>query len=101
LMMRGMNAAISGLEASQTQLDVTANNLANVNTIGYKSQSTQFVDELSQTLQGATGPNSYNGGTNAKQVGLGVQVGAIENNMTTGSTQTTGNPLDIAIAGNG
>jgi flagellar hook protein FlgE len=100
-MMRGMYAAISGLEASQTMLDTTANNLANVNTIGYKSQSTQFVDELSQTLQGATGPNSYNGGTNAKQVGLGVQVGAIENNMTSGSVQTTGNPLDIAIQGNG
>jgi flagellar hook protein FlgE len=96
-----MYAAISGLEASQTLLDTTANNLANANTIGYKSQSTQFVDELSQTLQGATGPNSYNGGSNAKQVGLGVQVGAIESNMTTGSTQTTGNPLDVAISGKG
>jgi flagellar hook protein FlgE len=100
-MMRGMNAAISGLEASQTMLDTTANNLANVNTIGYKSQSIQFVDELSQTLQGATGPNSYNGGSNAKQVGLGVQVGSIQNEMNAGSTQTTGNPLDIDISGNG
>ncbi|HET8977538.1 MAG TPA: flagellar hook-basal body complex protein [Solirubrobacteraceae bacterium] len=96
-----MNAAISGLEAAQTQLDTTANNLANVDTIGYKAQSIQFVDELSQTLQGATGPNSYNGGSNAKQVGLGVQVGAIENMMGTGSLQTTGNPLDVAINGNG
>jgi flagellar hook protein FlgE len=96
-----MYAAISGLEASQTMLDVTANNLANVNTIGYKSQSTDFVDELSQTLTGATAPNTFNGGSNAEQVGLGVQVGAIENNMNAGSLQTTGNPLDLAIQGNG
>ena len=100
-MMRGMNAAISGLEASQTQLDVTANNLANVNTIGYKSQSTNFVDELSQTIGPATAPNTYSGGTNAQQVGLGVAVGSIENNMTAGSAQTTGNPLDVAISGDG
>jgi flagellar hook protein FlgE len=100
-MMRGMYAAISGLEASQTMLDVTANNLANSDTIGYKSQSTSFVDELSQTLSAPTGPNGYNGGTNAKQVGLGVEVGSIDNEMGTGSAQTTGNALDIAIQGDG
>jgi flagellar hook protein FlgE len=100
-MMRGMNAAISGLEASQTQLDVTANNLANVNTIGYKSQSVDFVDELSQTIGPATAPNSYSGGTNAQQVGLGVAVGAIENNMSAGTAQTTGNALDLAVSGDG
>ncbi|MGH2889754.1 MAG: flagellar hook-basal body protein [Solirubrobacteraceae bacterium] len=96
-----MYAAISGLEASQTMLDVTANNLANSDTIGYKSASTSFVDELSQTLAPPTGPNGFSGGTNAQQVGLGVQVGAIENNMNTGSLQTTGNPLDVAIQGAG
>jgi len=96
-----MSAAISGLEASQTMLDVTANNLANVNTVGYKSQSTNFVDELSQTLTASTGPNNYNGGNNAQQVGLGTEVGSIQNNMTQGSQQTTGNPLDIAIQGDG
>jgi flagellar hook protein FlgE len=100
-MMRGMDAAISGLEAHQTMLDVTANNLANVDTIGYKAQRTTFVDELSQTLQGATAPNGFNGGSNAKQVGLGVEVGSIDNIMTAGSLQTTGNPLDIAIQGDG
>jgi flagellar hook protein FlgE len=100
-MMRGMYAAISGLEASQTMLDVTANNLANSDTIGFKSQSTSFVDELSQTLAPATGPNGYNGGTNAKQVGLGVEVGSIDNEMSAGSLQTTGNALDIAIQGDG
>ena len=100
-MMRGMNAAISGLEAHQTMLDVTANNLANFDTIGYKAQRTTFQDELSQTLSAPTGPNGYNGGQNAKQVGLGVQVGSIDNLMGTGSLQTTGNALDIYIQGDG
>jgi flagellar hook protein FlgE len=100
-MMRGMYAAISGLEASQTMLDVTANNLANSDTVGYKAQSTSFVDELSQTLAAPTGPNAYNGGSNAKQVGLGVEIGSIGNEMGAGSLQTTGNALDVAIQGNG
>jgi len=82
-------------------LDVTANNLANSDTIAYKAQSTSFVDELSQTLAAPTGPNGYNGGTNAEQVGLGVQVGAIQNEMGAGSLQTTGNALDVAIQGSG
>jgi flagellar hook protein FlgE len=100
-MMRGMYAAISGLEASQTMLDVTANNLANSDTIGYKTQSTSFVDELSQTLSASTAPNAFNGGTNAQQVGLGVEVGSIGNEMGAGSLQTTGNALDVAIQGDG
>ena len=100
-MMRGMYAAISGLEAHQTMLDVTANNLANVDTIGYKAQRTTFVDELTQNLSAATGPNGFNGGSNAKQVGLGVQVGSIDNLMGNGSQQTTGNALDIYIQGDG
>ena len=73
-MMRGMYAAISGLKAHQTMLDVTANNLANVNTIGYKAQRTTFVDELSQVIRGASGPTSNNGGTNPMEVGLGSMV---------------------------
>lgn len=100
-MMRGMYAAISGLEAHQTMLDVTANNLANVDTIGYKAQRTTFVDELAQNLSAAAGPNGFNGGSNAKQVGLGAQVGSIDNMMGAGSLQSTGNALDIAIQGSG
>ncbi len=100
-MMRGMYSAISGLEAHQTMLDVTANNLANVDTIGYKAQRTTFVDQLSENLSAATGPNGFNGGSNAKQVGLGVDVGSIDNLMGTGSQQTTGNALDVYIQGNG
>ena len=100
-MMPAMNAAISGLEAHQTMLDVVSNNLANVDTIGYKGQRTTFVDELSQTLSPGSGVVGGNSGSNPKQVGLGVAVGSIDNVMSTGSVQTTGNPLDIAIQGDG
>jgi flagellar hook protein FlgE len=100
-MMRGMYAAISGLKAHQTMLDVTANNLANVDTIGYKGQRTTFVDELSQVIRGASGPTSNNGGTNPMEVGLGVQVGSVDNMMGAGSAQSTGNPLDLDIQGRG
>jgi flagellar hook protein FlgE len=100
-MMRGMYAAISGLQAHQTMLDTTANNLSNVDTIGYKSERTTFVDQLTQVIRGASGPTANNGGTNPLQVGLGVQLGSIDNIMTQGSAQSTGNPLDIQIQGEG
>src|SRR5690242_21308332 len=86
-MMRGMYAAISGLEAHQTMLDVTANNLANVDTVGFKAQRTTFVDELSQLVRAGAGPNGNVAGSNPEQVGLGVTVGSIDNLMTTGSLQ--------------
>jgi flagellar hook protein FlgE len=100
-MMRGMYAAISGLQAHQTMLDVTANNLANVDTTGYKAQRTSFVDELSQLVRPATTPNTATGGENPTQVGLGVQLGSIDNLMSQGSAQTTGNPTDVMIQGDG
>jgi flagellar hook protein FlgE len=100
-MMRGMYAAISGLEAHQTMLDVTANNLANVDTVAYKAQRTEFVDELSQLVSGATGPSSNNAGTNPEQVGLGALVGSIDNLMSTGSMQSTGVATDVGIQGDG
>jgi flagellar hook protein FlgE len=100
-MMSGMYAAISGLDAHQTMLDVTANNLANVDTVGYKAQSTVFADELSQLMAAGTGPNGYSAGTNPVQVGLGVQIGAIENVMTAGGVQSTGNATDVNIQGDG
>jgi flagellar hook protein FlgE len=96
-----MYAAISGLEAHQTMLDVTANNLANVDTIGYKAQRTTFVNELSQLIAGSSGQTAQNGGTNPIQVGLGAQVGSIDSIMNSGSFQATGNTLDIAIQGQG
>jgi flagellar hook protein FlgE len=100
-MMSGMYAAISGLDAHQTMLDVTANNLANVDTIGYKAQSGQFSDELSQLVQAGSGANGYSAGTNPVQIGLGVQVGSIDNNMTAGGVESTGNSTDVAIQGDG
>ncbi len=99
--MGGMYAAISGLDANQTMLNETANNLANVNTIGYKSATVTFADSLTQVLRGASSSTSSNGGTNPLQVGLGVQVNATEDQMTEGSFQSTNNPLDVAIEGNG
>jgi flagellar hook protein FlgE len=100
-MMRGMFAAISGLKQHQTMLDVTANDIANVNTIGYKSSRVTFQDSLTQMQRGASGASATTGGSNAAQVGLGVGLGSIDNLMSGGATQTTGNPLDVAIQGDG
>src|SRR3954468_18511967 len=100
-MMRGMFAAISGLKQHQVMLDVTANDIANVNTIGYKSSRVTFQDSLTQMQRGAAGPTANNGGSNSAQVGLGVGLGSVDNLMTGGSMQTTGNPLDVAIQGEG
>jgi flagellar hook protein FlgE len=96
-----MYAAISGLDANQTMLDETANDLANVNTVGYKAVSVTFADSLTQVFRGASGPTPTNGGTNPVQIGLGVQVGATINEMSEGSFQSTNNPLDVAIEGKG
>jgi flagellar hook protein FlgE len=100
-MMRSMYSAISGLSVNQTMLDTTANNLANVNTIGYKGQRTTFQDALSETQRGAAGANQATGGSNALQIGLGAQLGSIDNEMSQGASQTTGNPLDVYIQGTG
>ena len=100
-MMAGMYAAISGLDANQAMLNETANDLANVNTVGYKGASVTFANELTQVMRGASGPTSTNGGSNPVQIGLGVQVDATINEMSEGSFQSTNNPLDIAIEGEG
>jgi flagellar hook protein FlgE len=100
-MMRGMFAAISGLKNHQVMLDVTANDIANVNTIGYKSARTTFQDSLTQLQRGAAAPTAANGGSNAAQIGLGVTLGSVDNIMTGGAQQSTGNPLDVYIQGDG
>lgn len=100
-MMRSMFSAISGLRGHQIMLDVTANNIANVNTIGYKGSRTTFKDALSQLQIGASGPAAGLGGRNAAQVGLGVQLGSIDNLMGSGALQATGNVTDVAIQGEG
>src|SRR5918999_5336740 len=96
-MMRGMFAAISGLKTHQVMLDVTSNDIANVNTIGYKSARATFTDALNQTQRGASGPGGGTGGSNASQIGLGVQLGSIDNQMTGGALQSTGGTFDVAI----
>lgn len=100
-MIRGMYSAISGLKAHQTMLDVTANNLANVNTVGYKASRTTFSDSLSQQVRGASGATAQTAGTNGVQVGLGVKVASVDNLVGPSSTQMTGNPLDVALQGEG
>src|SRR5919109_124054 len=100
-MMRGMFAAISGLKTHQVMLDVTSNDIANVNTIGYKSARATFKDSLTQLQRGASGPGGGTGGSNAAQVGLGTQLGSIDNLMQSGALQSTGNPYDVAIQGPG
>ena len=100
-MLRSLYSGISGLQAHQTMLDVTGNNIANVNTVGFKSSAVEFEDTLSQLTNGATAPNSRAGGTNPAQIGLGVKVAGITTNFTQGSAEATGKPTDLMINGDG
>jgi len=100
-MLRSLFAGISGMKANQIALDVAGNNIANANTIGYKSSSTVFQDTLSQMLSGASSANVGQGSRNPIQVGLGVQLAATAMNLGQGSAQTTGRPTDLMISGDG
>jgi flagellar hook protein FlgE len=100
-MLRSMFSAISGLRAHQTKMDVTGNNIANVNTVGYKSSQTVFQDTLSQIIRAGGAPAADRGGTNPAQVGLGTKVAAITTNWTQGATQSTGRSTDFMIEGDG
>ncbi len=101
-MMRSMYSGVAGLKTHQTKMDVIGNNIANVNTVAYKSQSVTFSELMYQTTQNASGANALTGraGINARQIGLGVKMGAINTAISTeGATQTTNNPFDIRITG--
>ena len=100
-MLRSMFSAISGLRAHQTKLDVAGNNIANVNTVGFKGSQTVFEDTLSQVLRNGSSPNGGVAGTNPAQVGLGVKVAGITTNFGQGSTQNTGRDKDFMISGDG
>lgn len=101
-MLRSMFSAISGLRSHQTMMDVTGNNIANVNTTGYKSSRATFQEALTQVSRGATGPDApVQGGTNPFQVGLGTQVAGTDTNFGQGSVQTTGRATDLSINGDG
>ncbi len=100
-MLRSLFSGITGLRAHQTMMDVVGNNIANVNTNGYKSSSVVFEDTLNQMLRAAGAPSNGNGGINPAQVGLGVQLGGISTNFGQGSAQSTGKSTDLMIQGDG
>jgi flagellar hook protein FlgE len=100
-MLRSLYSGISGLHAHQQMMDITGNNIANVNTTGYKASSAQFQDTLSQMVGAAGSPQNGQAGTNPAQVGLGVRVAGITANFSQGSAQTTGKSGDMMIQGDG
>ena len=100
-MMRALFAAISGLRNHQLFMDTVGNNLANVNTTGYKSSRMTFTDLLSQTISAGSAPTGNLGGVNSKQIGLGSQVASMDIIQLQGSLQTTGKTTDLAIQGDG
>ncbi len=100
-MMRSMFSGVSGLRNHQLRMDVIGNNIANVNTVGYKKSRVLFQDILSQSIRGASAPQGGKGGTNPMQVGLGITVNSIDTLHTQGSSETTGKVTDMMIDGDG
>ena len=101
-MMRSLFSGVAGLKTHQTRMDVIGNNIANVNTVGFKASSANFKDMFYQNISSATGPDAATGtaGTNAKQIGLGSQIASITTNITEqGGTSATNRALDLAING--
>jgi flagellar hook protein FlgE len=100
-MLRSMYSGISGMKNFQTKLDVIGNNIANVNTYGFKKGRATFQDLMNQTVSGASRATENRGGINAMQVGLGATLATIDTIQTQGSVQTTGRSLDVAVSGDG
>jgi flagellar hook protein FlgE len=101
-MIQAMYNGVSGLLVHKTELDVISNNIANINTVGYKSARVYFREMLARTMQGATAPRQGgSGGTNPVQIGLGANIGSIDTSQTQGSLLPTGKPTDVAIEGDG
>ncbi len=100
-MLRSLFSGISGLRAHQQMMDVTGNNIANVNTVGYKTSQVEFQDTLSQMVSAAGAPQNGAGGTNPAQVGLGVRTASINANFGQGAAETTGKSSDMMIQGDG
>lgn len=101
-MLRSMYSGVSGMRGFQTKLDVIGNNIANVNTVGFKAGRVMFQDILSQSVSGVTAPeDGVRGGVNARQIGLGVSIGAIDTIHTAGSAMTTNDAKDLRIDGDG
>ena len=100
-MVRSMYAGVASLRTHQMKMDVIGNNIANVNTIGYKSSRAAFKDNLYQTMKGSSNPTADFGGGNARQIGYGAQVASIDVSHAVGGYAPTGLALDAMIAGNG
>ncbi|MGE5397846.1 MAG: flagellar hook protein FlgE [Chitinophagales bacterium] len=100
-MMRSMYAGVSGLRNHQIRMDVIGNNIANVNTVGFKKSRVIFQDAMYQLIKPGSAPQGERGGTNSVSVGLGVGLSSVDHIMTPGSTQTTGKNTDLSIDGNG
>src|SRR5689334_15812472 len=93
--------ALSGLSTAQAQIDVVGNNIANVNTVGFKSSRLDFKTQFLQNFSFGSAPSGSQGGTNPLQIGLGAATGAITKDFNDGSLQVTGNPTNLAIQGQG
>jgi flagellar hook protein FlgE len=100
-MMASLFAGVTGLKNHQTKMNVIGNNIANVNTIGFKTGRVNFQEALVQTTKGAGRPSSITGGTNPQQLGLGMQVATVDNLFLQGGLETTGQITDLAIQGAG
>lgn len=100
-MLRSLFSGVSGLRIHQVRMDVIGNNIANINTIGFKAGRVNFYEMLNQTIQGARAPSEGLGGTNPLQIGLGATVGSIDTIFTQGNLQFTGRITDLAIQGDG
>ena len=96
-----MSTALTGLNASETQISVIGNNLANANTVGFKASDVLFANQFLQTQSVGSSPNATNGGTNPQQQGLGVEVAQISPNFSQGTISTANSPTDLAIQGDG
>lgn len=100
-MMRSLQAGVNGVRNHQLMMDVVGNNIANVNTLGFKGGRITFSDTISQLLRGGTAPRDNRGGINPVQVGLGMKIQSVDNNFGQGSLENTGYTTDLAIQGNG
>ncbi|MGG1401136.1 flagellar hook-basal body complex protein [Bacillus salipaludis] len=99
-MLKSLYSGVSGMKGFQTKLDVIGNNVANVNTVGFKKSRVMFQDIISQNIAGATAPTTKSGGVNPKQVGLGTKIASVDTIHTPGSPMTTNVGTDLAVDGN-
>lgn len=99
--LRSLFSGVSGLRNHQVMMDVIGNNIANINTIGYKAGRVTFSEMYAQTLRGGMQPSATTGGTNPIQVGLGMSVNSVDNIFSQGNVETTGQVTDLAIQGDG